>query len=281
MQIINQERLAKNKIFSLSKRPFLSPRAIMYSYYAVEKFLPKYSFLNVLEVGCGLGQFSLLYSNNQHVRKILAIDISKELICYLNTYYAKHYPKITFQHGDFCDSKLNIYDKFDLIYSSDVLEHIYSVKQFINNSHNLLSENGTLIINFPNSSDHGFNQFNNSSELVELFSKFNSLNLYKVTISDSFTIKIYLLVKSIYDFVSKINYKIIREKVEHTKEQGTDYFHETSAFKFAKNLKGIKKYFIVLLSNFGLIRKSKIKYSMINKDEDILGLERIIIVATK
>jgi 2-polyprenyl-3-methyl-5-hydroxy-6-metoxy-1,4-benzoquinol methylase len=261
------------------KRPFNGPNVVLYSYYAVKTHLPKKQIKSVLEVGCGLGSFTFRYLASHEVENYLAVDVSQALIDYLNGVYLKYYPNLKLISRDFC-GQVEL-GKFDMIYSSDVLEHVYSVEKFVKNIFNSLNNNGTAILNFPNKLDHGINHFDNAEQLNDLFADFASVQIYKVTISQSFSERIYFYLRSVYDKITRSKHAKIRESCYVSEKQGVDCFEESSAFQFAKETTGIKNDIACALSELLLLVKPKIDSEIITQGQNIRDLPRIVIIASK
>jgi ubiquinone/menaquinone biosynthesis C-methylase UbiE len=86
----------------------------------LKRFLQKYSFKNILEIGCGNGRLTKFLLNISNFDSILAIDISEDLIMQAQKKFSN--PKITFQNQDVL--KFSSDKKFDLIFGGEILMHI-------------------------------------------------------------------------------------------------------------------------------------------------------------
>ena len=110
------------------------------------KFVSKMfeGFNSVLEVGSGDGFKSPIIK--QFCKKLTLTDIEKQN---KDDFYNNRFQNTKFILHDFTKKKLN--QKFDGIYSLDVLEHINKKKEkiFIKNIKNSLKSNGVLILGIP------------------------------------------------------------------------------------------------------------------------------------
>ena len=98
---------------------------------------------SILDVGCGQGDFLRSVAFQLDPKRLVGIDISDSIL-------PKNEPSIEFINCDIVDFDLN--DKFEVIFSDQVLEHIAPADLPIHLSsiRRHLSENGMLIILMPN-----------------------------------------------------------------------------------------------------------------------------------
>lgn len=102
---------------------------------------------NVLDYGCGTGYGSYLLANAAN--KVTGVDISDESIKYSrNTYSAKNLFFKTIQ--ELTD------EKFDIITSFQVIEHVFNVKELLKQFKNSLNKDGYLLISTPDSTNRLF-----------------------------------------------------------------------------------------------------------------------------
>ena len=78
----------------------------------------------VLEIGCGTGIYPIQYSHLFENKTYTGIDISKSAIN-----YCKKHSKFTFFVGDF--SKMQLSEKYDLVYSHGVINHVSDIDLFL------------------------------------------------------------------------------------------------------------------------------------------------------
>jgi 2-polyprenyl-3-methyl-5-hydroxy-6-metoxy-1,4-benzoquinol methylase len=102
------------------------------------------SFL-MLDYGCGDGRFAPFLCK---YGKSIGVDISA-----LSIQKAKrHYPSCEFQICDLSSNEVleKIKSRFDVIVSTEVIEHIYDQETYLKNAKILLKDNGRLILTTPN-----------------------------------------------------------------------------------------------------------------------------------
>jgi 2-polyprenyl-3-methyl-5-hydroxy-6-metoxy-1,4-benzoquinol methylase len=99
----------------------------------------------ILDYGCGDGRFAPFLCK---YGKSIGVDISG-----LSILKAKnHYPSCDFQICDLSSNEVleKIKDRFDVIVSTEVIEHIYDQETYLKNAKILLKDNGKLILTTPN-----------------------------------------------------------------------------------------------------------------------------------
>ncbi|MEO6903114.1 MAG: class I SAM-dependent methyltransferase [Bacteroidia bacterium] len=101
--------------------------------------------LTILDYGCGTGWLSNLLSK---YARVTGIDISERAI----QSATKKYNHIRFLSFDASSKELPELqgEKFDIIVSSEVIEHVQDQKNYINNIMQLLKPNGFLVLTTPN-----------------------------------------------------------------------------------------------------------------------------------
>jgi len=133
------------------KQAFINdPKWILFS-------LSRYKFVSkllkgknrVLEIGCWDGACSMLVAKN--VNELYAIDFYRKHVDDAKKFVSKLQKNIFFSGEDFLDFNKNYLDKFDAIYSVDVLEHIDKKQEkiFFNNALKYLKKDGILITGTP------------------------------------------------------------------------------------------------------------------------------------
>ena len=103
----------------------------------------------ILDFGCGSGFGTNLYANHTD-NKVFGIDYSETAIDFNNNEYNSN--NLSFQQLDACASDIDliIKDKFDLIVSFDVIEHVEKYFQYLKNTIKLLNCSGKLVVGCPN-----------------------------------------------------------------------------------------------------------------------------------
>lgn len=108
--------------------------------------------IEILDAGCGFGQYSYYLSTIDKSWKILGVDIWKEHIQECNDFFIKlKKDYITFKIADL--TRFIEKEKFDLIITVDVMEHILEDEKVFYNFNRSLKVGGMLLISTP--SDKG------------------------------------------------------------------------------------------------------------------------------
>lgn len=100
---------------------------------------------SLLEVGCGIG--SLSHELAELGYNVTSIDMNKDFINYAKKKYS-HLKNLKFQLNDI--TKKTFPNKFNLIVSEEVIEHVKDQKSFLKNIRASIDENGYLILTTPN-----------------------------------------------------------------------------------------------------------------------------------
>ena len=100
----------------------------------------------ILDAGCGTG-----YGTNYLLEKglgarVQGVDISSAAIHYCRRHYRN--PRLNFKAGNLLDLEFGD-TKFDLVFASNVLEHVPNVDNVLDRLTFTLSENGTMLIAVP------------------------------------------------------------------------------------------------------------------------------------
>ncbi len=119
---------------------------------------------SVLDFGCGSG-YGPGFLTDKGAR-VLGIDISSAAI----DYAIKAHPRASFLVHDLTDSDLSseVSERFDVIVSFDVIEHVEKWWAFLQNIHTLMKPNGVAFVGCPNRIAHfDFNPFWNPFHVQE------------------------------------------------------------------------------------------------------------------
>jgi SAM-dependent methyltransferase len=258
-------------------KPFHPPGPVIYSFILAERFMPGH-VTSVLEVGCGMGVFALRFAAQRPSTRVLAVDHSKAVIEYLVTKCEPLFPNLRFRQIDFCGETAEM-GQFQVVYSSDVFEHVRDVSGFVRNTYSALETRGLAIVNFPNRDDHGINHFSDTSALSEVFDKFSDVKVHDVVWSNNYD-KPYFALRSFYERIFSGNTAECRAAADHSDSQGVDCFEESSCYEFVRSASTVKNAianiasFLILGVLTPVISVKPITGSIRNKD-------RLVIVATK
>jgi len=131
--------------------------------YSKSNFSKKEEFeYNILDLGCGRGWLTNLLSKYGEIKGIEPVES-------VVNYAKKLFPTIDFVVGTSKDL-LNDKNKYDLIVSSEVIEHISNDKKddFINDIDELLNEKGFLILTTPRKeAQKDWNKYISSEQPIE------------------------------------------------------------------------------------------------------------------
>jgi SAM-dependent methyltransferase len=109
--------------------------------------------LNVLDAGSGFGQYVYFLSSLNKSWNITGVDVKTEQIEDCNQFFTKinRQDKVKFEFADL--TKLDEENKYDLVVSVDVMEHIEDDEGVFRNLHKAMNSGSMLIISTP--SDQG------------------------------------------------------------------------------------------------------------------------------
>lgn len=104
--------------------------------------------VNVLDAGCGFGQYSYFVAKNFKNAKVIGVDINDRRINDCSRFVEEEgISNLKFEFADL--TKLNYPAKFDLVLAIDVIEHIEDDVKVFENLYNAMRENGLIIISTP------------------------------------------------------------------------------------------------------------------------------------
>ncbi|RUL52010.1 MULTISPECIES: bifunctional 2-polyprenyl-6-hydroxyphenol methylase/3-demethylubiquinol 3-O-methyltransferase UbiG [Lysinibacillus] len=112
-----------------------------------ENITKKVNELNILDLGCGEG-FILSYLSEQYNQKLNlnGLDYSEHQL----EFARKKVPNASFSQADFSKGIPYEDESFDLIYSGEVIEHLYDPDFFVEEINRVLKKDGILVITTPN-----------------------------------------------------------------------------------------------------------------------------------
>ncbi|MCU1251035.1 MAG: class SAM-dependent methyltransferase [Edaphobacter sp.] len=266
-------------MFSVLRRPFAAPNAVIYSYELSKFFLDK-SVTSILEVGCGIGIFAFRYASLRKNAFVLGVDQSEKTLEYLGSNYGKYYKNLQLRSCDFCEEGLNLGSTFDVVYSSDVIEHVTNPHNFVDNIHRHLRVGGKAIVNFPNETNHGINHFNEVDDVRALFAAFSDVRVFIVDIQHPVN-KLWLSARAVYESLFSRSTREARKRLySEREEQGIDCFEESTCYSFINNSGKVRNWMASILAEAFLLIKPTIDIRQVEIG-NILNRPRLVAVAIK
>lgn len=126
----------------------------------IKRIIEKEKIKSVIDLGCGDGIFiRSLKKEFSHI-KVVGIDISPRRINGLKNIF----PKESFFVRDVCDTKIK--NHFDLVYSSQVIEHVSDDKKMIKEMYKLLKKDGILFCSSVIKKPWAVYQYKNKGKFV-------------------------------------------------------------------------------------------------------------------
>ncbi len=118
--------------------------------------------VNILDAGSGYGQYDFYMSSKLKKANILGVDVKQEQIDDCNDFFNKigRADRVRFQYADLTEFVEP--DKYDLVLSVDVMEHILEDEKVFQNISQSLHKGGTLLISTP--SDQGGSDVHDEGE---------------------------------------------------------------------------------------------------------------------
>lgn len=151
-------------------------QAVWYNQWTVKKF-EKYLYGDILEVGCGIGNFS---KDLRKYGSIFAIDINPEYIKKAKRFLGKKTGLGDIEKGKYFFGG----QKFDCIICINVLEHIRDDQAALKNMYKLLNKRGYLILLVP-AFDFLYGEIDKS---IGHFRRYNREDLQKILNETGFEI---------------------------------------------------------------------------------------------
>jgi SAM-dependent methyltransferase len=121
----------------------------------LKRFLKNKTFLKILDAGCGPGLFTFFVADRFPHAQVIGCDISKDDIESCNQENInRKFDNVSFVCCDLFELKEK--EKYDLIYSIDVLEHISGNWKVIENIYRALKNEGIFYLAMPSEKDHRY-----------------------------------------------------------------------------------------------------------------------------
>lgn len=117
-------------------------KATNYNQWTFEQF-QQYVRGDVLEVGCGVGSFTKLITDQSSFDSLYCIDISKPAIDFIKKRKFKTDVRIE------CIDLIDVEGSFDFIVCMNVMEHVEDDRRFFDKLTSLLKNNGVLFLLVP------------------------------------------------------------------------------------------------------------------------------------
>jgi ubiquinone/menaquinone biosynthesis C-methylase UbiE len=266
-------------MFSVFRRPFGGPNAVIYSY-ELSKFFLDENVNSILEVGCGIGIFAFRYASLRRSASVMGVDYSEETIEYLCSNYGKYYKNLQLKSCDFCEEGLYLGNVFDAVYSSDVLEHVTNPQYFVDNIYRHLRVGGKAVLNFPNETNHGVNHFNEVEDVCALLAAFSDVKVFLVEIRHPVD-KLWFSARTLYENLFSRSTREARKRLySEREEQGIDCFEESTCFSFINNNGKVRNWMASILAETFLLIKPTIDIRQVERG-NILDKPRVVAVAIK
>jgi 2-polyprenyl-3-methyl-5-hydroxy-6-metoxy-1,4-benzoquinol methylase len=200
----SSENIRKNKIFK--------PRVDI-----CIKFLKKYNFKkpSILEVGAGFGTFSSLLNKSKYFLKVMAVEPS------IDGYLNCKKKNINVINNVIENIQFKKKDRFNIVASFEVIEHLFSPKNFLVNIRKNLTDNGLIIFTCPNGDGFDVRFLEKNSHIID----HEHLNYFNTN-----SIKI-LLKKSGYETLEvltpgKLDVDIVKNYIKENNMIIKDYFYK-------------------------------------------------------
>ncbi len=125
----------------------LYPNDCYFAHLSIYHFALNYCLgKQVLDAGCGTG-YGAYYLIEHGATSVLAIDSSSKAISFCRKHFQK--PALTFQQMDISRIEGLQDQQYDVIFSSNALEHVSGLARFFYSANRLLKPNGVLLIAVP------------------------------------------------------------------------------------------------------------------------------------
>ena len=231
----------------------------------------------VADIGVGTGYSTFNFA--PAVREIVGIDVAAAVIEFLESIPRAN--NVSFFRADICDGAdetlRRLAGKFDRVYAADVLEHLPAPSAFFRTVASLLNKNGSVLITFPNTVNHGITRFQTKTELNRQIQA-AGLQPLRFEIIDPTT-----WLRIIYAVFVKLPLTVhrrLRRRPGEVRQGDKQTFDETYAFAFNRQQPWYRVVINFYFETLMVIAKIFPLLKATPAPEDILG-RRILIVATK
>jgi 2-polyprenyl-3-methyl-5-hydroxy-6-metoxy-1,4-benzoquinol methylase len=137
----------KEMSFDTERITHLNPNDCYYAHLAIYRFAVQFTqHGRVLDAGLGAGYGSAHFADHG-ARFVQGIDVSAEAVAFSQYHFQR--PNLQFQVMDLQDISGFPSHSFDVIFSSNVLEHVPQVLSVLNAIWQLLEPNGVAVIAVP------------------------------------------------------------------------------------------------------------------------------------
>lgn len=135
-----KQELGKNSCYGWKSAETLPDHA--YTLPAIKYLLPE-GTMTILDVGCGNGYIASQLAAMGH--NLIAVDASEDGIAIAR----KAHPEVRFEVHSAYDDLRDIVVDVDVVVSSEVIEHLYQPKLFLQNAFKVLRPGGNTILTTP------------------------------------------------------------------------------------------------------------------------------------
>jgi SAM-dependent methyltransferase len=125
----------------------LMPDEVFFAHLSIYRFALQYCYgKNVLDAGSGSG-YGANYLAENGAAFVQGVDISEKAVIFSQKYF--RHPNLQFQAIDLSKTKDFDNQSFDIIFSSNVLEHVQDVHEFLISALYILKPDGVMIVAVP------------------------------------------------------------------------------------------------------------------------------------